>query len=256
VTTNLDPTRTTLLRRTFARRLRVAFRKVVARASILADTTQFFQTPAQRLESFSRELQLEVDRSILTAGLEEFARRAYTQGGERAFTDVRKLDQGPGARVEFFRLNASDFQEGAELQAQRVLEEIRGAASVLVQQLSRVFSENMENPVLAGVQFRQVTREVFRLRTNAIATTSIVMAHSEGQLDAFEALGVEEVGILAEFRTAGDSRVCPECQELSGDLFTIEQARGIIPLHPNCRCAWIPAVEVASRARLRRAIAR
>jgi hypothetical protein len=80
-----------------------------------------------------------------------------------------------------------------------------------------------------------------------IARTEIINAHAEGQLDSFDMLGVEEVGVVAEWATAGDDRVCEECASIEGELFTVDEARGMIPLHPNCRCAWIPAEKAAKK---------
>ena len=48
---------------------------------------------------------------------------------------------------------------------------------------------------------------------------------------------------MAEWTTAGDERVCPECGGWEGIKMTIEEARGMIPLHPNCRCDWLPATK-------------
>jgi hypothetical protein len=41
------------------------------------------------------------------------------------------------------------------------------------------------------------------------------------------------------WETRHDDRVCPACQEMAANSpYTIEQARGLIPLHPRCRCRW------------------
>ena len=53
---------------------------------------------------------------------------------------------------------------------------------------------------------------------------------------------------MAEWMTAGDQRVCARCQANEGHRFTIEQARNMIPLHPQCRCAWVP-ISVDKRGR-------
>lgn len=43
-------------------------------------------------------------------------------------------------------------------------------------------------------------------------------------------------------RTRGDDDVCPICEDLSEEgPYTINEARSLIPAHPNCRCAFIPA---------------
>lgn len=41
--------------------------------------------------------------------------------------------------------------------------------------------------------------------------------------------------------TAGDDKVCPICEDIEEDNpYTIDQARSLIPAHPNCRCAFVP----------------
>lgn len=48
--------------------------------------------------------------------------------------------------------------------------------------------------------------------------------------------------LLVEWLTAGDDKVCDECQDASDDgPYTLDEARDMMPLHPNCRCAWVPA---------------
>lgn len=42
------------------------------------------------------------------------------------------------------------------------------------------------------------------------------------------------------FRTAGDFKVCPICDELEDNVYLIKEARGLIPVHPECRCAFVP----------------
>jgi hypothetical protein len=53
--------------------------------------------------------------------------------------------------------------------------------------------------------------------------------------DEFEPLS------LVEVLTAGDDKVCEDCQDISeGGPYLIEEARDKIPAHPNCRCAFVP----------------
>ena len=48
---------------------------------------------------------------------------------------------------------------------------------------------------------------------------------------AFEALGVEELGVAVEWATAGDEAVCELCEALEGVVLKIEEARGMLPRH-------------------------
>jgi hypothetical protein len=51
----------------------------------------------------------------------------------------------------------------------------------------------------------------------------------------------EEVDVL----TAGDDLVCPICEDIANSgPYDILDARGLIPAHPNCRCAFIPAFDL------------
>lgn len=51
-------------------------------------------------------------------------------------------------------------------------------------------------------------------------------------------------GLAAEFTTQGDDKVCPECELLAGEEYTVDEARGVIPVHPNCRCTWEVTIEL------------
>lgn len=49
-------------------------------------------------------------------------------------------------------------------------------------------------------------------------------------------------GLEVEVLTAGDDRVCDECEGIAADgPYSIDEARSLIPAHPNCRCAFVPA---------------
>jgi SPP1 gp7 family putative phage head morphogenesis protein len=65
------------------------------------------------------------------------------------------------------------------------------------------------------------------------------MASNEGALTGYGELGVEK----AEFYAAIDERACDDCLALHQDVFTLEDSHGMIPIHPNCRCIWLPVVE-------------
>lgn len=100
---------------------------------------------------------------------------------------------------------------------------------------------------------RQYVRKHLTRRLFAVANVRTIMAQSFGQLRQYDDAGIRQTRVDPElvkhshsvrddmeFATAGDDRVCPECFELESQVFTVEEARGIIPVHPGCRCAWIP----------------
>jgi hypothetical protein len=53
----------------------------------------------------------------------------------------------------------------------------------------------------------------------------------------WEAAGVK---VKAEWSTAGDDRVCEECEALEGKEFSLQEIEDMIPYHPNCRCIALP----------------
>lgn len=85
--------------------------------------------------------------------------------------------------------------------------------------------------------------KVERWRCDLVARTDIVYVNSEATLDTFEFYNIPNVQALVEFATMMDDRVCPICSAIEGQVFTIQEARGLIPLHPQCRCSWLPAPE-------------
>lgn len=75
-----------------------------------------------------------------------------------------------------------------------------------------------------------------RKRAEMIARTETSRAVSEGTLMAYE-----EAGVDAQWYTRGDA-ACEICAANDGGIYTVAEARGLIPAHPNCICGWRPAV--------------
>jgi SPP1 gp7 family putative phage head morphogenesis protein len=73
-----------------------------------------------------------------------------------------------------------------------------------------------------------------------LARTEIIRAYAESSLQEFRNWEVEGVNALCEFQTAEDERVCSKCSHLQGVIYTIDEASGVIPVHPSCRCIWLP----------------
>lgn len=112
--------------------------------------------------------------------------------------------------------------------------------------------DDVRDLVQAGIEGGRGVSEVARIiedalgigreRALTLARTETIATHAEATLNAFLEAGMAGVQVDAEFATAGDDQVCTECKELEGETYSIEEARGIIPVHPNCRCAWLPVV--------------
>ena len=82
-----------------------------------------------------------------------------------------------------------------------------------------------------------------RVTANRERRSAVFAAKQQAKREAAErrleqALASGEVGIL----TAGDDKVCDECDDIAAaGPYDLDEARGLIPAHPNCRCAFVPA---------------
>lgn len=73
-------------------------------------------------------------------------------------------------------------------------------------------------------------------RCTMITTTEYGRTVNTGLLQAYVNEGVYKVDIV----TAGDDRVCDDCIEIEkNNPYTIEEAMGLLPVHPDCRCSII-----------------
>jgi SPP1 gp7 family putative phage head morphogenesis protein len=209
-----------------------------------------FTTDDQKLTLFNNWLQRQVDLGLLkllpgeVPWLATYVESAYKKAALRSFIQKNRPSLAPspdwyaGTQAQFMRdsFAAPEALSKIRLLYLRAFENMKGMTSAMRSQLSMVLADGMANGKGVGSisQDMQERLGVSRERAFTIARTEIVHAHAEGQLDSFERLGVKEVGIMAEWSTAGDDRVCPKCAPLEGVVFTVEEARGLIPRHPNC----------------------
>ena len=71
--------------------------------------------------------------------------------------------------------------------------------------------------------------------------TQRLTASQQRRREARERKMERELGGGVEVLTAEDDKVCEDCQDISaGGPYDLDEARGLIPAHPNCRCAFVP----------------
>lgn len=217
-----------------------------------------FQTDAQKITSFRRWFEGQVETKVLSTNATgapwsaEYVESAYKKGIVRAYIDSKpnidldNMDFYAGSRSQFLAdaFAAPEAVSKVELVATRSFEGMRGISDSMKSSLNNILANGLANGTNPRTLARDMVKSmdgISKTRALRIARTEVVYAHAEGQLDSFEKLGVEEIGAMAEWSTAGDNRVCPLCSALEGVTLTVKKARGMIPRHPNCRCAWIPA---------------
>lgn len=262
----LDPTRTGDLRKRFMadmfhrfERLKRAIRAEMRSSGLITNAGGYeFLSDADKVRKFNVWLKQQVAAGVLqTTGPKDdpwtlsYVREAYRRGQSKAFDKVRRPELGTkqakyqGTKEEFLRhsFQAKVATEKVRLLATRSYEELNAISA----QMGNAISRELVFGLLAGNGADEIAEALVeqvdgmeRGRARTLARTEIVYAHAEGSLDAFQNLGVEEVGAEVEFSTADDNIVCPKCDALNGEVYTIQQARGRIPVHPNCRCSWLP----------------
>lgn len=228
-----------------------------------------FMTTPQKLTQFQEWLQQQVDAGLLQVDANgkpwtaKYVESSWRKGMFRSYTDVRKekLTAQPewyrGTKEQWLRsaFMQPEMMSKVQLLAMRSFNDMKGLTSTMSSQMSRILADGMAKGSGPMKIARLIDRDVFKGRNRAraltIARTEIIHAHAEGQLDGLKELGVDQVTAEVEWSTAGDKLVCSQCESLEGSIFTIDEAKGRIPLHPNCRCAWVPYIKTTKK-RIRR----
>lgn len=278
-----DPTRTTTLRRRFeaeaGRRMR-AFRRAVRTAVVVRDVLALranveippnrafdFPSDTRKVQEFMAWVQQMAEDEVLDVRigtpLRSAAHQAWTatyiqSAYRRGLATASGELSAQGAEVAPEWLDAAFHRpvhaDRAGMLYIRAFEDLRGVTTAMSTEMSRVLSEGIIEGQGPHTIARRLTDRVDKIgitRAKVLARTEVIRAHAEATLNTYEEAGVAGVRNRAEFSTSGDERVCPQCAVMEGREFSLQEARGIIPVHPNCRCAWIPVVVDARRLALR-----
>ncbi len=85
----------------------------------------------------------------------------------------------------------------------------------------------------------QVFGDIADYRAQRIARTEIISASAQGSLTGYKESGVVD---KVQYYTAMDERTCEYCNNYHDQIYAIGNEIPI-PLHPNCRCVWLPVIE-------------
>lgn len=272
-----DPTRTTTLRQQFeadaARRFRgvaKAIRHAVGAEDgfgLKANRGQFdFPRSDQKVGAFMDWLQAEVNAGVLEtrtgvaatrAGQQAwsnvYVRSAYQKGMAQAAAKMRKegADVAPEWVTQAF--TRPFHVDRVALAYTRTYQDLKGITDVMDQQIGRVLAEGLASgrgpqDIARGMADR--VEKIGITRARMLARTEVIRSHADASLNVYEEADAIGVEVEAEFSTAKDDAVCPECQALEGRVYSLSDARGLIPVHPNCRCAFTPKLKDPRNIRL------
>lgn len=236
-----------------------------------------FERDIQKRNEFLRWLREQENRGILeiiSRDDNRFIRSAY----QRSLEDADRLLNAEGVTVPERELeelfNQPIHQRALEDLFTRNFENLEDITSEMNSQISEELTRGFargQNPTTIARNITDRVNKVGKHRATLLARTETINSYSEAHLNRFERMGVRQVTIRAEWLTAGDDRVCPICQALEGESWSIQEARrGTIrlsegdvaefvpdnlstssftgsfpvkpPSHPMCRCRLIPEV--------------
>ena len=96
-----------------------------------------------------------------------------------------------------------------------------------------------------GESIPQITKRIkefykngYEWRAPMVARTETIAASAEGSIRGYEKLEVETLELYVSL----DERACEECLGLHGNEYPVRETHGIIPVHVDCRCVWLPVV--------------
>ena len=265
-----DPSRTLLLRNVAARACRVRFNRIervmpatavalVEKSGILLNATaperrRFeFLSDAEKLVAFRAWLGEQVRADILTEtrGRDHWLllhiARGYSRGAQAARRKLgeRFLESLGYAVGSYNPFNNPRLLGSAEAVFARAFEQLEGITQAMSQQMSRVLSDGL----LEGLGAKELSRRlrdrisaIGKTRSELLARTEIIRAHSIGQIAEMDTLG-EAIGseFKYEWVTGLDGRVRPRHQAWHGRVFTREEVLARIG-EPNCRCSQNPVI--------------
>jgi SPP1 gp7 family putative phage head morphogenesis protein len=268
----LDPTNTTLIRKGWAREASRRFTWLKRRVwqvivtedgfglgpipkGIITNAGRFaFKSAPRKHTDFMQWLMSEEERGVLSTSLgtpiassasstwqNVYIDSAYKRGITHAVDQSNAAGGSTSERFIDAALSREIHADSVGIIYSRAYTDLKGITDAMDQQISRELAAGLVRGDGAQVIASAINKKVDNIgkyRAEMLARTETIYAYNEAQLNSFEELGINGVSVLAEWSTAGDDRVCPKCDALEGRIFTIREARGMLPLHPNCRCGW------------------
>ena len=247
---NVDPTRTTVLRTRGRQHYSAMWQRIERRAVAYLDTVDYSRPQARRVAEFNQFIDAVLREEFGTAnsdpqrGVNAIIVASYLRG-------VRDANFDLGEDFNRYAIYEEDHDGAIAALILLLSSQLANAqANVHAQALDRY--GRADDASSAKEEIRDRLRKVGRSVTNAIIASIVVRSFNEAILTQYERRGVFQVGLQDEhvfWQTAGDSRVCAQCRGAAArnngygqGVYTIAQARGLIPLHNWCRCRWRPVI--------------
>lgn len=242
-----------------------------------------FLRSGDKVEAFLAWLQEMVDEGILDihtwpqigssieqAWMNTYIDAAYRRGIHRGRSELNRAGYYvPGGVTQaalVAAFNSPFHADRVGLLYTRVYHDLKGITEQMSMQISRLLAQGMAE----GKNPREIAKRLVATidgadgdlsiidslgrfipaarRAEMLARTEIIRSHHQAMMQEYRNWSAEGVFVKAEWMTAGDHRVCGDCSELEGRIYTLDEVENMIPLHPNCRCVALP-VDVTDETR-------
>jgi len=275
-----DPTETKTIRQSYARDARKRFRKLKGwirkviekedalgikgkpgmdfnkAENIVITINQPIAQPqmTERIESFIGVMEEKIDDDILEQVKRSvegenwqngYVEQSYRKGVKDSANRVSKLPsmEGVSAIAVEEAMKHPTHVDALGLLQERNFRELKGATEAMAQEVNRTLTEGVmqgqsKSKIASALNDR--VDKIGITRANTIARTETVRAHSSATLNYYQQAGLDGVEAEVEHSVVDDGRLCETCAGLEGETYKIKEARGVIPVHPNCRCTWLP----------------
>lgn len=203
-----------------------------------------YPTSAAAVDAFADWLDDALQREVLEKySGDTYVSQGYARGIKHADAQVRaETATDPPDHSATATIRGPVHRDKLALIHNRAYQELEGVTSATAQEMRRELAEGLGQ----GLGPRELARDlndrverVGKTRATVLARTEVVRAHAEATVNRYEELLGDDVTVTpkAELLVSGDRRTCEQCLALEGTEFTLKEARGLIPLHPQCRCA-------------------
>lgn len=201
-----------------------------------------FDTDTQTRQAFLEWLDAQQEAgvlSVISPDENEYVDDAYIQGMRNADGWLTEAGEDPpdmSIQEAFDMPVHKDRVEKLYTRNYKNLEGLTGAAGDAVR-------EELSQGMVDGVGPEEMARrisgrydDIGKKRARTLARTEVMNAHHEATIERYQQSGLERVDILT-------TNPCEICTRLEADApYSVRQASGLLPAHPNCRCALRPVV--------------
>lgn len=214
----------------------------------------------QRKRLLNIVISSQIGQGINAHWTDVYLESAYVQGIKRAMDEMEHIGMKvpKTSKDDAFRIAREPIHaDRLGVIFTRAYSDLKGITTTMDTQISRILAQALLEgkgakeisgliaDVLIGGQKYKASEYVGRYvsatrRAQLIARTEIIRAHHLAIIQQYRNWGVLGIKFQAEWKTAGDNRVCSLCESQDGNVFTLDEIEGLIPLHPGCRCMALP----------------